>query len=133
MKKFGKIAAVLAALALVLVAFTSCDPTLGMEMLSASDVSASWLKGTWTGSYVYAEYAENGKMTSEKATTDLHLDYSTDLSAAAATIIYSAIATSGNLYANKNRTKVVYYEKTYWNNDTNKLKTQYIYTYYKDR
>ena len=133
MKKFGKIAAVLAALALVLVAFTSCDPTVGLNQLSASDVSANWIKGTWSGYSAYVEWSESGKMGKETVTRDLHLDYSTDLSAGIAAIAYAAIATSGNLYANKDFTKFVYYEKTYWDDEHTKLKTQYTYSYTKNR
>ena len=133
MKKFGKIAAVLAALALVLVAFTSCDPTFGLTQLAVGDVSTSWINGTWTGSYVHAEWEENGTLKSETVTKDQRLDCSTMAGQAGTYVVFAAAAATGNLYANKNYTKVVYYEKTYWDNDETKLKSQYIYTYYKDR
>lgn len=100
MKKFNVLFAIFAVGLAVL--FASCNPTTGLDQLSPDEVTSDWVKGTWEGTSTI-------KTQDSKSVTDIKLDYSNTISAGAGVIALKAIATTGNLYANMYRTKIVYY------------------------
>lgn len=103
MKKFNALLAVLAIGLAVL--FASCNPTTGMDQLSADDVSSSWVKGTWEGTSVV-------KAQGEKNVTDITLNCDNALVQTATIATFKLAAATGDLYVNALKTKVVYYTYT---------------------
>lgn len=101
-----KLNVLLAALAVGLaVLFASCNPTTGLDQLSADDVTTSWVNGTWEGTSVL-------EADGNKTVTDISWNCDNVITQTTTIAAFKLAATSGNLYANAFKTKVVYYTTT---------------------
>lgn len=115
MKTLKRIA-ILVAMVLGLGLLASCNPTMGMVQIDADDVTTDWVKGTWTGSYS-VKYSDGTKDSGSLPEFDCDASI---LGVKAGQVAFIALlkgfATTGDLYVNGFKTKVMYYEE-YKNDD----------------
>lgn len=125
MKKFGKIASVLAIVALVLVAFTSCDPTFGLNTVTFTDIANASLTGTYSLTTTSYTRDDNGKVKSKDSNTTTQISASTVKISCAA---YALLAGDEAVYANSDFSKIVVYNYTENAKGIRTSETCYAYT-----
>jgi len=108
MKTLKKVALVLA-IVFGVGLLASCEfSTVGMEKLDASDVTADWVEGKWVGAYEVVTYNSDGSVATKDKDDNYEFDFTGTIKSAAGVIALKAIATSGDLYSDPARLKVVY-------------------------
>lgn len=108
MKKFKRVA-VLLAIVFGVGIFASCEfSTIGMEKPEPNDVKADWVSGKWVGTYEVTIFNTDGSIAAQDKKSDYEFDCSSRIKCNSGVALLVGLANTGDLYSDPARLKIVY-------------------------